>query len=99
MSRISKFKDFVAEDLVAVGFGPGAISPTIAGAGRPMTGYSLAPITVNLTKLGESVAEQACAYEANDNPKHSGDDYMLEAKNHINNKLDEMYEKYKKGQS
>ena len=99
MSRISKFKDFVAEYLVAVGFGPGVASPSVASASRPETGYSLAPITVNLTKLGESVAEQACAYEANDNPKHSGDDYMLQAKKHINSKLDEMYEKYRKSQS
>jgi hypothetical protein len=44
--------------------------------------------------LGNCVAKEAQAYETNDNPEHTAESYIKEAKKHINEKIDEACESY-----
>jgi len=92
MKQIKKFSDFINEELVAVGFGPSTLAPYSIGSGYPTTGYSMTPISFKVDDLGSSVANEALAYEGNENPDHTAESYLKEAKKYINDKLDEIYE-------
>lgn len=83
------------EDFVPVGFASNDSSMYTLGASpRVDTGYNMDAIVGPVMELGNHVAKEAYAYEANDNPEHTAESYMKEAKKHINEKLDEIYESY-----
>ena len=42
--------------------------------------------------MSNSVAEQAIAHDENDNPDHTAEGYLAEAKKHINESIDKAYE-------
>ena len=92
MKQIKKFNDFINEELVAVGYGPSTLSPYSIGSGYPTTGYSMTPISFKVDDLGSDVANEALTYEGNENPDHTAESYLKEAKKYINDKLDEIYE-------
>ena len=89
----NKIKMF--EDFVPVGFG--ADNSTSFGMnGRNIgTGYNMdAFVGPSLDETCNKVAEQAYAHEANDNPEHTKEGYVKEAKDLINKKIDEACESY-----
>lgn len=92
MKQIKKFNDFINEELIAVGYGPSTPAPYSIGSGYPTTGYSMTPISFKVDDLGSDIANEALAYEGNENPDHTAESYLKEAKKYINNKLDEIYE-------
>lgn len=83
------------EDFVPVGFAPSyANTYSLGGINRPQTGYNMNAIVGPVQELGNHVAEQAHGYESNDNPDHTAESYIKEAKKHINDKIDEACESY-----
>lgn len=85
------------EDFVPVGFASNNSSMYALGSSPNVdTGYNMDAIVGPVMELGHCVAKEARAYEANDNPEHTAESYMKEAKKHINEKIDEMYEGYDK---
>jgi hypothetical protein len=83
------------EDFIPVGFGSNSTSTYSLGS-SPMvdTGYNMDAIVGPVMEVGNCIAKEAYAYEANDNPEHKAESYIKEAKHHINQKIDEAYESY-----
>lgn len=90
MDKIRMFEDFVP-----VGFGSNN-STSFGMNGRNInTGYNMdAFVGPTLDETCNKVAEQAYAHEANDNPEHTAEGYVKEAKDLINKKIDEACEAY-----
>lgn len=89
MEKVPLFEDFVP-----VGFGASNSADFGLGGGYKNTGYSMDAIVGPVQQLGNHVAEQANSYETNDNPDHTAEAYIKEAKKHINEKIDEACESY-----
>lgn len=89
MAKVPLFEDFVP-----VGFGASNAADFGLGGGYKNTGYSMDAIVGPVETLGNHVAEQANSYETNDNPDHTSEAYIKEAKKHINDKIDEACENY-----
>jgi len=89
MAKVPLFEDFVP-----VGFAPNYAAQFALGGGYKDTGYSMDAIVGPVETLGNHVAEQANSYETNDNPDHTSEAYIKEAKKHINDKIDEACENY-----
>ena len=89
MAKLPLFEDFVP-----VGFGASNAADFGLGGGYKNTGYSMDAIVGPVEQLGNHVAEQANSYESNDNPEHTAEAYIKEAKKHINQKIDEACENY-----
>jgi hypothetical protein len=89
MAKVPLFEDFVP-----VGFGASNAADFGLGGGYKNTGYSMDAIVGPVETLGNHVAEQANSYESNDNPDHTSEAYIKEAKKHINDKIDEACENY-----
>ena len=89
MAKVPLFEDFVP-----VGFAPNYAEQFALGGGYKDTGYSMDAIVGPVETLGNHVAEQANSYETNDNPDHTSEAYIKEAKKHINEKIDEACESY-----
>lgn len=83
------------EDFIPVGFGTNTMATYSLGSYPNInTGYNMAAVVGPATELGNSVAKEAYAYESNENPEHTAESYIKEAKKHINEKIDEAYENY-----
>lgn len=83
------------EDFVPVGFASNNSSMYALGSSPNVdTGYNMDAIVGPVMDLGNHVAKEAHAYETNDNPDHTAESYIKEAKKHINQKIDEVYENY-----
>jgi hypothetical protein len=89
MAKLPLFEDFVP-----VGFGASNAADFGVGGGYKNTGYSMDALVGPVEQLGNHVAEQANSYESNDNPEHTAEAYIKEAKKHINQKIDEACENY-----
>lgn len=89
MAKVPLFEDFIP-----VGFGSSNAADFGLGGGYKNTGYSMDAIVGPVETLGNHVAEQANSYETNDNPDHTSEAYIKEAKKHINDKIDEACENY-----
>tara|TARA_S200002703_G_scaffold137329_2_gene127051 strand:- start:70 stop:570 length:501 start_codon:yes stop_codon:yes gene_type:complete len=89
MAKVPLFEDFIP-----VGFGASNAADFGLGGGYKNTGYSMDAIVGPVETLGNHVAEQANSYETNDNPDHTSEAYIKEAKKHINDKIDEACENY-----
>ena len=95
---IPKFNQFhIDEAIVAAGFSPSYIQPYSVATGIPNTGYNMQPIVGTVNDTANTIATHANTYEQNDNPDHKGEDYIKEAKNHINEAIDKAYEGCKAG--
>jgi len=82
MGKIRMFEDFVP-----VGFGTNNLTSFAASGRNINTGYNMdAFVGPALEETCNKVAEQAYAYEANDNPEHTAEGYIKEAKDLINKK-------------
>jgi hypothetical protein len=90
MDKIKLFEDFVP-----AGFGGNTTATFSLSGGRNIgTGYNMDAIVGPVMHLGNCVAKEAQAYETNDNPEHTAESYIKEAKKHINEKIDEACESY-----
>lgn len=90
MSKLPLFEDFIP-----VGFSmPSASMYSLGANTHADTGYNMNAIVGPVTEVGNSIAKEALAYEMNDNPTHKAKDYIKEAKKHLNDKIDEVYESY-----
>ena len=98
MNKIPKFDNFSTnEAVVAAGFGTSTMQPYSMATGIPSTGYSMMPIVGTVNTAADHVANEACSYHENDNPEHTAEGYIKEAKNHINEAIDKAYEGYGAG--
>jgi|TARA_R100000093_G_scaffold69794_1_gene42236 hypothetical protein len=99
MDKLTNFDKYIKENeaLVAVGFGTPASSASwsMAGLRGGDTGYSFQPVAGRVKDLAMGIAQQGLDYEGNENPNHSGVEYIKEAKNHIGNHIDETYDAMK----
>ena len=86
--KIPKFEKF-NEDIIPVGFGMGNPGSYTMGNPLPGTGYSMNAIVGPIMKLGNTVANEGKAYEENENPDHTMEGYLKEAKKYVCEKLDE----------
>jgi len=93
MSKIPEFDKF-NETIVAAGFGQMGINNFALGGATPQTGYSMTPIAGVVESCSNHVAQEANAYETNDNDEHKANSYLKEAKKHINEAIDKAYESY-----
>ena len=89
MKKVPLFEDFVP-----VGFGGSNAANFGLGGGYKETGYNMDAIVGPVEQCSNHVAEQANSYESNDNPEHTAESYIKEAKKHINDKIDEACENY-----
>ena len=90
MGKIRMFEDFVP-----VGFGTNNLTSFAASGRNINTGYNMdAFVGPALDETCNRVAEQAYAHEANDNPEHTAEGYIKEAKDLINKRIDEACEAY-----
>jgi hypothetical protein len=94
MKKVPLFEDFVP-----VGFGGSNAANFGLGGGYKETGYNMDAIVGPVEQCSNHVAEQANSYESNDNPEHTAESYIKEAKKHINNKIDEACENYSMSES
>ena len=95
---IPKFNEYnVDEAIVAAGFGSNPIYGFGINTGYRGTGYDMTPIVGTVNDTANSIASHANTYETNDNADHKGDDFIKEAKNHINETIDKAYEGCKSG--
>lgn len=91
MDKIKMFEDFVP-----VGFGNSmGVTYSLGGSRNIGTGYNMDAIAGPVTEACNKVASEGMAYESNDNPDHKLESYVKEAKELINNKIDEACENYK----
>ena len=79
MSKIPNFEKF-NEAIVPVGFGQMGINNFALGGATPQTGYSMTPIAGPVQTCSENIASEACSYHENDNPDHTAEAYIKEAK-------------------
>jgi len=93
MSKIPEFDKF-NETIVAAGFGQMGINNFALGGATPQTGYSMTPIAGVVESCSNHVAQEANAYETNDNDEHKANSYLKEAMKHINEAIDKAYESY-----
>lgn len=93
--KFNKFK--IEEAVVAAGFGTSTMQPYSVATGIPSSGYSMMPIVGTVNTAADHIANEACQYHENDNPDHTGEGYIKEAKNHINEAIDKAYEGYSAG--
>ena len=95
MDKLKNFDKYLKENeaLVAVGFGTPASSASwsMAGLRGGNTGYSFQPIAGRVKDLAMGIAQQGLDYEGNENPGHSGVEYIKEAKQHVGDAIDESY--------
>ena len=95
---IKKFDDYVNEEFVAVGFGSPTATASWSAPGRVgynTSAYDMTPIAGSIPDLSMGIAQQAHAYETNDNAEHTGEGFVKEAKDHIGKAIDEAYESKK----
>jgi len=86
--KIPKFEKF-NEDYIPLGFGMSSTPRYTLGNPNANTGYNMNAIVGPITKLGNAVANEGKAYEENENPDHTMEGYLKEAKKHVCEKLDE----------
>jgi hypothetical protein len=90
MSKLPLFEDFIP-----IGFGTSGGSSYSMGANTyANTGYNMNAIIGPVTEVGKCIAKEAYTYESDDDPNHTAESYIKEAKKHINNKIDEACEGY-----
>jgi len=89
MAKLPLFEDFIP-----MGFGSTNSANFGLGGSYKNTGYNMDAIVGPVETLGNHVAEQANSYDSNDNPEHTAEAYIKEAKKHINEKIDEACESY-----
>lgn len=95
MKPIPSFTQFIGEELMLAGFGPSLQIPNMAAGSIPNTGYNMKPMAYHMDQIGAIAANEAYAYEKDDDPAHKGDDYIAEAKKRVCEKIDEKYKSKK----
>ena len=91
--NIPKFNEFkVDEAVVAAGFGQSNMAPYSISTSIPSTGYTMQPVVGMVESCSNHIAEQANAYETNDNEDHTAEGYLKEAKHYLNEAIDKAYE-------
>jgi hypothetical protein len=92
MNKLPLFEDFIP-----LGFAShDSARYTLGNFSNIKTGYNMNAIVGPVMELGKCILEQAHLYEYDNDPNHTAKDYINEVKNHINQKLDEVCEKYYK---
>jgi len=95
---IPKFNEFkIEENVVAAGFGQSYLAPYSISTAIPSSGYSMVPIVGTVNTTADHIANEACSYHENDNPDHTAEGYIKEAKHHLNESIDKAYEGYAAG--
>lgn len=90
MSKLPLFEDFIP-----VGFGtPDGTTYSLGANTNADTGYNMDAIVGPVMEASNCIAKEAYGYEANDNPNHTAESYIKEAKKHLNEKIDEACSKY-----
>ena len=90
MEKIKLFEDFLP-----MGFGTNrGAAYSIAGSRNIATGYNMDIVAGPVLKLGKDVVSEAYKYEANENPEHTAEGYIKEAKKYINDCIDKAHESY-----
>jgi len=93
MSKIPNFEKF-NEAIVPAGFGQFGISNFALGGATPETGYSMNAVAGPVLEASNHIASEACSYHENDNPDHTAEGYLKEAKKYINEAIDKAHESY-----
>jgi hypothetical protein len=89
------FNEFTNENFIPAGFGIDSMSTySLGGTPNIRTGYNMSAIIGPVTELGNCIAKEAYAYEADDDPGHKAESYIKEAKKHIDDKINEACENY-----
>ena len=90
MEKIKLFEDFIP-----AGFASNTTASfSIAGSRNIGTGYNMDAIVGPVQQLSNNIATEAYAHEKNDNPDHTAEGYIKEAKKHINEKIDQACNEY-----
>ena len=90
MANIPLFEDFIP-----MGFGMDqGVSWALSGSRSPGTGYNMTAFGGPLEDTYKNAANEAHMYEKNDNPDHTAEGYLMEAKKHIGENLDKAYESH-----
>lgn len=91
--KLLKFKEFLNEDVVPLGFGM-ASSPSFytLSSSQIRTGYDMQPVVGPMLTASDSIANAAIDHENNDNPDHTGRGYINEALKMFKEKCHEAYE-------
>jgi hypothetical protein len=90
MKHIKLFEDFIP-----LGFGVSTMSTYSLGATPNInTGYNMASVVGSVMKLSEQIIKEASVYELNDNPKHTANEYLSEAKKSIIEIIENTCEQY-----
>jgi hypothetical protein len=93
MTKIPKFEKF-DEAIIPMGFGQTGISNFMLGGSTPETGYSMDAIAGPVMEASNQIASEACSYHENDNPDHTANEYLKEAKKYLNEAIDKAHESY-----
>jgi hypothetical protein len=106
MKNIKPFEEFNEGQAYVMGFGAPAYGGGVGGGGAPAgygmgwpdyrsyTGYTMTPVMGVVDTLTETLVKEAEGYDKNDNPEHTAESYLKEAKQCINEGLKRCYEKY-----
>lgn len=90
MKKLPQFEKFIP-----VGFSTNSGSKySINSPSNIDTGYNMKAIIGPIMELSKCIAEQAVFYNEDDNPSHTTEDYINEAKKHVIQKIDEVCEGY-----
>jgi len=79
----------IDEDFVPAGFGNTNPTSTPALGRSKQTGYDMKAIAGPIMELSKCIKEQGETYDKNDNPDHTLQSYVNEAKGHVCSKIDE----------
>lgn len=90
MNKLPLFEDFIP-----LGFATGSGSRySLGDYSNIRTGYNMDAIVGPVMEIGKCIAEQAGLYESDENPNHTAESYIEEAKEYLNQKVDESCESY-----
>jgi hypothetical protein len=91
--KLLKFKEFLNEDIVPLGFGMSSRpSYYTLSSSQIRTGYDMQAVAGPMVTASDSVANSAIDHENNDNPDHTGRGYINEALKVFKEKCNEAYE-------
>lgn len=92
MKKIPLFENFIP-----LGFATNMSSlNSLGGHSNIKTGYNMDAIVGPVLELSKCVAEQANLYESDEDPSHTANEYIKEAKDYINKIINESCDSYKK---
>lgn len=90
MNKLPLFEDFIP-----LGFATSSGSKySLGDYSNIRTGYNMDAIVGPVMEIGNFISEQAGIYESDEDPNHTAESYIKEAKGYINEIIDEACESY-----